>query len=177
LRSPLSRKTFGDSQEQAPCRWPARAAHIGTGLAVLVGLSCATPQKQPQTLSRTTSNVSEEVIGRQFGVSSLITPAQDSAYGYSEKLPVLVGGGFGGGAHNTYRFLNALLGPTGQHVHYTRIGTCCPFKTPNSPFDGEGILEVYEIAYDGGKPARLYFDWYDSGTLYIPRGLTPRQRE
>ena len=67
------------------------------------------------------------------------------------------------------------MGPAGQEVHYTRIGTCCTFKTPNSPFEGEGLLEVYEITYEGGKPQRLYFNWYDSADLYIPKGLTARK--
>ena len=167
---------FCDSQERASRRWPTYAERIGIGLAVMLGLSCSTPQRQPETLSRTTSNIPEETIGRQFGSWSISTPAQDPAYGYSETSPVLVGGGFGDGGRNTYRFLNALLGPTGQQIHYTRIGTCCSFKTPNSAFEGEGVLEVYQIAYDGGKPARLYFNWYESGTLYIPQGLTAGKR-
>lgn len=173
--SPLNRKPLGHSRQRAWRRWTAYVERIGIGLAVLLGPSCSTPQKQPETLSRTTSSIPEETIGQQFGAWSISTPAQDPAYGYSEKSPVLVGGGFADGGRHTYRFLNALLGPTGQRIHYSRIGTCCPFKTPNSAFEGEGVLEVYQITYDSGKPARLYFNWYDSGTLNIPQGLTARK--
>ncbi len=143
-----------------------------TALTILLSAACSSGTKQPEVLSTTRSSVSEEAIGHQFGVASLSKSATDPAYGYSEKSPVLVGGGFGDGGHNTYRYLNALRGPNGQVVHYDRIGTCCPFKTPNSPFEGEGILEIYQVTFDGGKPARLYFNWYDSGELFIPAGLT-----
>ena len=156
---------------------PRRPLHVGlycATLALPTGCS-SSAQKPPPTLSTTRSSVPEEAIGQQFGTMSLTVVATSSDYGYSQKTPVQVGGGFGDGGHNTYRYLNALLGPQGQPVHYTRIGTCCPFKTPNSPFEGEGILEVYEITYEGGKPARLYFDWYDSGDLSIPVGLTARK--
>jgi len=176
LRASLSRKPFGDSRQGASHRWTEYVGRIGLGLAVLMGPSCSTPQTQPETLSTTTSNISEETIGHQFGAWSISTPAQDPAYGYSEKSPVLVGGRLSDGSRNTYRFLNALLGPAGQRVHYIRVGTCCPFKTPNSAFEGDGLLEVYQITYDSGKPASLYFNWYESGTLYIPQGLTAQER-
>jgi hypothetical protein len=31
------------------------------------------------------------------------------------------------------------------------------------------------IRFDGGQPKRLYFNWYDSGKLLIPVGLTARR--
>ena len=152
-----------------------RAYAYAAALSMLLVTSCSSSAKQPDVLSTTRSSVPEEAIGHQFGVASLSQSATDAAYGYSEKSPVLVGGGFENGGRNTYRFLNALLGPNGQIVHYDRVGTCCPFKTPNSPFEGEGILEIYQITFDGGKPARLYFNWYDSGDVLIPKGLTARK--
>jgi hypothetical protein len=58
-------------------------------------------------------------------------------------------------------------------IKYQRVGTCCPFKSPNSPFDGEALLEVYEITVPGGgQPKRLYFNWYDEGEVLIPVGLS-----
>ena len=156
---------------------PSGFVRISLAAAMTLGLACssASSSKQPQILSTTHSGISEESIGQQFGTMKVGKVATDPAYGFSEKMPVSVGGGFGDGAHNVYRYLYSLLGPAGQKVHYDRIGTCCPFKTPNSPFDGEGILEVYEISYDGGKPARLYFNWYDSGEILIPAGLSGRK--
>lgn len=134
----------------------------------------ASPTK-PETLSSIQygGGITEEMIGQRYGVTSLTGKATSPDYGYSDKIPVRVGGGVGEGAHNTYRYLNALLGPKSQKVHYTRIGTCCPFDSPNSPFGGKALLEVYEITYDGSPaPARLYFNWYDSGDILIPVGLT-----
>ncbi len=119
--------------------------------------------------------VSDEMIGSQYPPMAIAADAKDPGYGYTEKVPIPVGGGFGEGGKNTYRYLNALAGPRGQRIHYTRVGTCCPFKTPNSPFGAEAPLEVWEITWEGGKPARLYFNWYDPGEIAIPVGLTARK--
>jgi hypothetical protein len=104
----------------------------------------------------------------------LTRTAQDAAYGFAEQSPVKVGGGYGDGLKNTYGFLNALRGPGGEVVHYSRVGTCCNFKTKNSPF-GEESLEVYEISYEGGPTKRLYFNWFDKGDLLVPVGLSARK--
>lgn len=142
------------------------------GLAGLLLAQFSAAQSEPPAISTTRSQIPEEAIGQRFGRTPLAKMAKDPTYGYSKDVPVPVGGGFGEGSHNVYRYLNALLGPDGQVVHYVRVGTCCPFKTPKSPFDGEGLLEVYEVSYEGGKPVRLYFNWYESGELCIPKGLT-----
>jgi hypothetical protein len=113
------------------------------------------------------------MIGSQYPPMAIKGQAKDSGYGYSEKLAIRLGGGFSEGSKNTYRFLNALLGPQGQKVHYERVGTCCGFKTANSPFGDSALLEVWEISYEGAKrPSRLYFNWYDEGEVLVPVGLT-----
>jgi hypothetical protein len=126
--------------------------------------------------SRTTINgasITDEMIGRTRGTMHLARVATDARYGYSESLPIKIGGGFGEGSNRTYQYLNSLRGPHGEAVTYTRVGTCCPFKTPNSPFGGEGILEVYAITYGSGdKPQRIYFDWYDESEPLVPFGLS-----
>jgi hypothetical protein len=117
--------------------------------------------------------ISDQMIGRSRGTMSLNRVATSGSYGYSALAAVKTGGGFGDGADRVYRYLNSLRGPKGEEISYDRVGTCCPFDTPNSPFDGKGILEVYEISYAGlDQPKRLYFDWYDEGELLIPAGLT-----
>ena len=130
--------------------------------------------QEPQIQSSTRSNVTEEMIGKKYSPARLEDATKDAKYGYSDKTPVLVGGGFGKGSENTYRYLNALLGPNGEIIHYTRVGTCCSFKSKNSPFSGKALLEVYEIRFERGQAKRLYFNWYDSGKLMIPLGLTAR---
>jgi hypothetical protein len=112
------------------------------------------------------------MIGRGRGAMKLGRSATDAEYGYSERLPIKVGGGFGSGSERTYQYLNALRGPAGEAVRYDRIGTCCPFKSPSSPFDGEALLEVYAVAIAGGAPKRLYFNWYDEGEVLVPVGFS-----
>jgi len=130
-------------------------------------------QKTPLITSSSTTSISEEMIGAKHGHMVLGKNASIDTYGYKPESPVPVGGGFSKGSKNTYRFLNALLGPDGQEVHYTRVGTCCEFKTSNSPFGDSALLEVYEITFEGAKkPSRLYFNWYDPGEVLIPVGLT-----
>jgi len=150
--------------------------------AVIVSLlsACSTTSspKTPEILSTTTSTnpegvaITDEMIGRGKGAMKLSRSATDAEYGYSDHSPVKVGGGFGSGSERTYQYLNALRGPAGEPVKYDRIGTCCPFKSPNSPFDGEALLEVYAVAISGGSPKRLYFNWYDEGDLLVPVGLS-----
>jgi hypothetical protein len=114
------------------------------------------------------------MIGHQFLPLKLGASSTDPEYGYNPGKPVVIGGGFGEGSHRTYGYLNALLGPKGEPVHYSRVGTCCTFKTPNSPFGGEAPLEVFEVSHDGHSSVRLYFDWYDPENPLIPVGFTSR---
>jgi hypothetical protein len=139
-------------------------------LGVAASLSLA---QEPRVLSRTDSPISDEMIGRRYGTMTLKKAATDPKYGFSERQPVVVSGGFGEGGHNVYRFLNTLRGLKGETVHYRRIGTCCEFNTKNSPFgDGKGLLEAYEVTVEGGTPKKMYFNWYDSGEILIPMGFT-----
>ena len=126
----------------------------------------------PPIESSTRGPIPTDVMGRTYGAMSLQRAATDADYGFTEKRPVMVKGGFGEGGHNVYRFLNALRGPDGQPVRYSRIGTCCKFKTEKSPFGGEELLEVYEVWYEGAMPRRMYFNWYDDGDILIPVGFS-----
>jgi hypothetical protein len=136
------------------------------------------PKKDPEILSSTTTKVgsmviTDQMIGRSRGTMPLSRVATSGSYGYSAMAPVKVGGGFDKGADRTYQFLNSLRGPNGEDISYDRVGTCCTFDTPNSPFEGKGLLEVYVISYPGlDQPKRLYFNWYDAGEVLIPIGLT-----
>jgi hypothetical protein len=149
-------------------------------VALLLLFACASTKPVDAPIASTTSakaggfEITADMIGRSRGEAQLTQVASDRAYGYTEKGAVKVGGGFGEGSARTYRFLNALRGPNGEAATYTRVGTCCSFKTAASPFpDGEGLLEVYELTWSGAaKPVRLYFNWYDEGAQLIPAGLT-----
>lgn len=156
------------------------------GVALFLAACTTTPTPKPaaeppaEILSSTTATgpdgmvITDEMMGRRSGEMSLTRTAGGESYGWSQMAPVKVGGGFDSGAERTYKFLNTLRGPNGEDVHYDRVGTCCPFTSPNSPFEGGGaLLEVYEVSYKGmaGK-RRLYFDWYDEAEMMIPKGLT-----
>lgn len=102
--------------------------------------------------------------------------APDAKYGFSTSYPINV---FYVDALNdsinAKRFLNALAGPNGEKLMYKRVESCCPFPTKNHPL-GAGMLEVYELTWDGNrKPITLYFNVYERGKLYIPRGLSARK--
>jgi acyl-CoA synthetase (AMP-forming)/AMP-acid ligase II len=95
----------------------------------------------------------------------------DKTYGYSEKNPVMVGGGMDNGPQNERRFLNALAGPKGETISYYRVGSCCSFQTKNSAFGG-GVLDIYDITYEGIQGSlKIYMNMYDSDTLKVPVGL------
>ena len=98
--------------------------------------------------------------------------SQDTTYGFSPGKPVLVGGVLEGiGPSRERLFLNALTGPGAEPVSYRRLGSCCAFKTPNG-FGGGGLLDMYEVIYDGlAEPLLLYLNMYDEGEVFVPVGF------
>ena len=156
--------------------WQAEVGVLSrTFIALLLG-ACSTATPPPITSTTSTKQggtaITADMIGSSRGAMSLSRRASDAAYAYSETAPVKIGGGFGGGSDRTYQFLNSLRGPNGEAVRYDRVGTCCPFKAPSSPF-GEGLLEVFTLTYPGqDQPKRLYFNWYEEGEVMVPVGLT-----
>ena len=99
----------------------------------------------------------------------------DKTYGFDRKNPICVGSE-GSGPQNERRYLNALLGPKGEPVSYTREGSCCSFKTPNGLFDDTGLLDRYKITWeDAADTLILYINMYDKGDLKIPVGFTARK--
>jgi hypothetical protein len=94
-------------------------------------------------------------------------------YGFSETNPVLVAS-LGGRSpvENEHIYLGRLRGPGGERVHYRRIGSCCEFPTPNGLFGDKGLLDQYEVTYDGlAHPLVLYLDMYDPGEAQAPTGF------
>lgn len=99
--------------------------------------------------------------------------SSDPEYGYSQEKPVMVGGVEKlEGPMNERRYLNALAGPYGEIISYTRLGSCCHFRSPRG-FSGGGLLDIYEITWEGQEtPVRLYLNMYDYGDLKVPVGFT-----
>jgi hypothetical protein len=95
-------------------------------------------------------------------------------YGFSETNPILVGGlGGASAAAGEHLYLGRLRGPEGQPVSYQRVGSCCPFPSPNGLFGDSGLLDRYLVTYEGlAYPLTLYLDMYDPGEARAPLGFT-----
>jgi hypothetical protein len=106
--------------------------------------------------------------------ATLAAAADEARYAYSEANPVLVGGDDpDGGPARERRYLDRLRGPDGQSVTYVRLGSCCPFETPNAKL--YGLLDMYEVTYSGlAEPVVLYLNMYDPGEARAPDGFTLR---
>jgi hypothetical protein len=98
---------------------------------------------------------------------------QNDPYGVSDQNPIMLGSKEGRSpAKVLYSYLDRLRGPKGEKVTYSRIGTCCEFETPRGLFGEKGVLEVWEVTYDGlSKPTKLFINVYDSGKVLPPFGL------
>ena len=99
--------------------------------------------------------------------------SKDKKYGYNPDYPINI---FYVGTENKtinqQRFLNALAGPKGEKITYTKLESCCPFPTKRSEM-GAGLLDVYELKWEGQhNPIKLYLNSYEKGTLMVPVGLT-----
>jgi hypothetical protein len=99
--------------------------------------------------------------------------SKDKRYGYDKDYPINV---FyqttKNETINQERFLNALAGPKGEKISYSKLESCCPFPTKNSQM-GAGFLDVYELKWEDQKtPVILYMNIYEKGYLKVPVGLT-----
>lgn len=107
----------------------------------------------------------------------------DPQFGYIAEKPIMVGlVNVHQGADNVEKYLNALTGPNGEPVRFSRLKPCCPFKTKNFTFtmalimteyDGKhGLLEKYKVEY-GDKSVVLLFNLYDeTKKLLAPAGFS-----
>ena len=97
----------------------------------------------------------------------------DSKYGYNKDYPINLG--FDNerfGERSAMHFFNALLGPNGEKISFLKIDNCCPFPTTRSTMGG-GILEIYEISFEGkSNKALIYVNIYDKGKIECPKGFT-----
>lgn len=99
--------------------------------------------------------------------------SKDKKYGYDPDYPINV---FYKNTKdenlNAERFLNALAGPNGEKITFTKIESCCPFPTKKSEM-GAGFLDIYELIWEGqSKPIKLYLNIYEKGYLFVPVGLS-----
>jgi hypothetical protein len=97
----------------------------------------------------------------------------DKKYGYNKDYPVnIFFNNTNNETINQERFINALAGPKGEKITFTKLESCCPFPTKRSDM-GAGLLDVYELKWNGQKtPVLLYLNIYEKGVIKIPVGLT-----
>ena len=98
--------------------------------------------------------------------------ASDGKYGFDKDYPINLG--FENEKYspkNIVYFFNALEGPKGEKITYTKIDNCCPFPT-NKSVMGAGTLEVYVITMEGSDTKfNLYINIYEKGKVLCPKGL------
>jgi hypothetical protein len=99
--------------------------------------------------------------------------SKDKKYGYDQDYPInIFYRNTKDDSINQQRFLNALAGPKGEKITYTKLESCCPFPTKRTEL-GAGFLDVYELKWDGQKkPILLYLNIYEKGILMVPVGLS-----
>ena len=104
--------------------------------------------------------------------------SKDKKYGYNPDYPInIFYRNTRDEALNEIRFLNALAGPNGEKITYTRLETCCPFPTKRSDM-GAGFLNVYQLKWEGQKkPITLYLNIYEKGILMVPMGLSLKKEK
>lgn len=107
------------------------------------------------------------------GPLKLTKISNDETYGVTPKNPVHVGGVENGvGPASEREYLNQLKGPNGETISYNRTSSCCAFDSPRG-FMGSGLLDVYEITYDGQKETiKIYINMYDYESPKAPAGFT-----
>ena len=99
--------------------------------------------------------------------------SKDKRYGYEKEYPInIFYSNTKNETINQQRYLNALAGPKGEKITYTKFESCCPFPTKRSEM-GAGFLDVYELKWEGQQnPVTLYLNIYEKGVLMVPVGLT-----
>ncbi|MFV8339213.1 2-dehydro-3-deoxyphosphooctonate aldolase [Flavobacterium sp. LB3P21] len=139
-------------------------------IALLIGMaSCSSTQS---TLKNTDDNAPNLTLSKDN--TFVITEySKDKKYGYDKDYPINIF--FNNTKNETInqgRLLNALAGPKGEKITFTKLESCCPFPTKRSEM-GAGFLDVYELKWIGQKkPVLLYLNIYEKGILMVPTGLS-----
>ncbi|WP_433777782.1 2-dehydro-3-deoxyphosphooctonate aldolase [Flavobacterium anhuiense] len=142
-------------------------------IAILIVLliSASSCISTKSTLKNVDDNAPDLIL-KKDNTFSITQFAKDKKYGYDPDYPInIFFQNTNNEALNETRFLNALAGPNGEKITYSRLETCCPFPTKRSNM-GAGFLNVYELKWDGQKkPVKLYLNIYEKGILMVPLGL------
>ncbi|MNK80852.1 hypothetical protein D3C87_1005830 [compost metagenome] len=140
-------------------------------LLIVLLISASSCVSTKSTLKNVDDNAPDLIL-KKDNTFSITQFAKDKKYGYDPDYPInIFFQNTNNEALNETRFLNALAGPNGEKITYSRLETCCPFPTKRSNM-GAGFLNVYELKWDGQKkPVKLYLNVYEKGILMVPVGL------
>jgi hypothetical protein len=143
-------------------------------IALCISITACTSTKS------TIKNIDNNAPNLQLTENNTFTISEfskDRKYGYDKDYPINI---FYESTRNEtinqQRFLNALAGPKGEKITYTKLESCCPFPTKTSAM-GAGLLDVYELKWEGQKsPIILYLNIYEKGVLMVPFGLSLKKK-
>ena len=134
-----------------------------------LSVSCVSTKS---TLKNVDNNAPDLYLSREntFVITEF---SKDKKYGYDADYPInLFFQNTRNEKLNQERFLNALAGPKGEKISFTKLESCCPFPTKRTDL-GAGLLDVYELKWDGQKkPVKLYLNIFEKGVLMVPVGLS-----
>jgi tetratricopeptide (TPR) repeat protein len=106
----------------------------------------------------------EKLSGTVHPILRLKEIASNKKYGFTEDDPVKVGNGPEGGPANQRAYMNLLRDKMGKGISYTRLGSCCQYKSENGLL-GMGMLDIYEITYRNEKneieKSKIYISFDD----------------
>ena len=143
-------------------------------IAMLIGSASCVSTKS--TLKNVDDNAPNLLLSNDntFVINDYST---DKKYGYDADYPVnIFYRNTVNDTLNQQRFLNALAGPKGQKIIYSKLESCCPFPTKKTDL-GAGFLDVYELKWEGQKkPIKLYLNIYEKGILMVPVGLSLKKK-
>ncbi|QBN18285.1 2-dehydro-3-deoxyphosphooctonate aldolase [Flavobacterium nackdongense] len=143
-------------------------------IAVFISIaSCTSTKSTIKNIDNNAPNLTL-VENNTFLISEF---SKDKKYGYDKDYPINI---FFESTRNVtinqQRFLNALAGPKGEKISYTKLESCCPFPTKRSEM-GAGLLDVYELKWEGQKtPVLLYLNIYEKGVLMVPFGMSLKKK-
>ncbi|KAF2334533.1 2-dehydro-3-deoxyphosphooctonate aldolase [Flavobacterium nitrogenifigens] len=140
-------------------------------LLIVLFISVTSCVSTKSTLKNVDDNAPDLIL-KKDNTFSITQFAKDKKYGYDPDYPInIFYQNTNNETLNEIRFLNALAGPNGEKITYSRLETCCPFPTKRSNM-GAGFLNVYELKWEGQKkPVKLYLNIYEKGVLMVPVGL------
>ncbi|MFV8361335.1 2-dehydro-3-deoxyphosphooctonate aldolase [Flavobacterium sp. LS1P3] len=143
---------------------------------IVLLISMASCSSTQSTLKNTDDNAPNLTLSKD-NTFVITAYSKDKKYGYDKDYPInIFFNNTNNETINQSRFLNALAGPKGEKITFTKLESCCPFPTKRSEM-GAGFLDVYELKWIcQKKPVLLYLNIYEKGILMVPTGLSMKKQ-